>query len=348
MSSVSIYLIGTIISFIIHFLCFIPFINFLYKRKMQRATQETKDPFGTGTPIFDKLNAHKAGIPVGGGILIIALTSILFIIFMSWFLYTKQYISINYPSLITEILVLFFTFISFGFLGLYDDLSKIFLWKKSHYFGMRWRQKLIIELFLAAAISVSLFLNLKIDLIHIPFVGTFELSYWYIFFAMFVIVAFSNAVNITDGMDGLSTGVLLIALSGFWVISRSIIDVPTSIFISIWLGGILAFLYFNIYPARIMLGDTGALSFGATFAVIGLILGKSFALPVIGGIFVIEAASSGLQLLSKRMFHKKLFAVSPLHLYLQHRGWQEPKVVFRLWIIAMIFVLLGLAIAFAR
>jgi phospho-N-acetylmuramoyl-pentapeptide-transferase len=315
---------------------------------MQRATQETKDPFGTKTPIFDKLNAHKAGTPVGGGILIIIITSILFFLYMSWFLYTKKYISINYPSLFTEIVVLFFTFISFGFLGLYDDLSKIFLWKRTNIFGVRLRQKLMIELLLAALIAVSLFLNLKIDLIHIPFVGTYELSYWYIFFAIFVIVAFSNAVNITDGIDGLAGGVLLVALTGFWVISRSIIDVPTSIFISVWLGGIIAFLYFNIYPARIMLGDTGALSFGATFAVIGLILGKSFALPVIGGIFVIEATSSGLQLLSKRFLHRKLYEVSPFHLYLQNRGWCEPKVVFRMWIIAIVFVLLGLAIAFIK
>ncbi len=348
MNTISIFLFGTIISFLIHFVCFIPFIDFLYKRKMQRAVQETKDPFGTKTPIFDKLNAHKAGTPVGGGILIIIITSILFFLYMSWFLYTKKYISINYPSLITEIVVLFFTFISFGFLGLYDDLSKIFLWKRTNIFGVRLRQKLIIELFLAALIAVSLFLNLKIDLIHIPFVGTYELSYWYVFFAIFVIVAFSNAVNITDGIDGLAGGVLLIALTGFWVISRSIIDVPTSIFISVWLGGIIAFLYFNIYPARIMLGDTGALSFGATFAVIGLILGKSFALPVIGGIFVIEATSSGLQLLSKRFLHRKLYEVSPFHLYLQNRGWCEPKVVFRMWIIAIIFVLLGLAIAFMQ
>ena len=126
------------------------------------------------------------------------------------------------------------------------------------------------------------------------------------------------------------------------------LDFPTSIFISVWLGGIIAFLYFNIYPARIMLGDTGALSFGATFAVIGLILGKSFALPVIGGVFVIEATSSGLQLLSKRFLHRKLYEVSPFHLFLQNRGWCEPKVVFRLWIIAIVFVLLGLAIAFMR
>lgn len=348
MNATSLFLFGTLLSFVVHFLLFIPFINFLYRKKMQRAQQETVDPFGKTTPIFDKHNGIKAGVPVGGGILIILLSSLLFFVYLMWFWFTKRDISINYPSLITEIIVLFFTFVSFGFLGLYDDLSKIFFWKHKKFFGLRFRQKIIIELILATLVSIFLFLNLKIDLINIPFIGTFELSYWYIFFAAFVIVAFSNAVNITDGVDGLSTGTLLIALMGFWVIARSIIDVPTSIFISVWIGGIMAFLYFNIYPARIMLGDTGALSFGATFAVIGLILGKSFALPVIGGIFVLEAASSALQLLGKKFLHKKILAVSPFHLYLQHKGWPEPKVVFRLWIFAIIFVMLGLAIAFLR
>ncbi len=348
MNTTSLFLFGTVLSFAVHFVFFIPFINFLYRRKMQRATQHTIDPFGSTTPIFDKYHAHKAGTPVGGGILIIILTSILFAIFQIWFLSTDLYLSINYPSLITEVIVIFFTFVSFGLLGLYDDLCKIFLWKRNQFFGLRWRQKLIVELVLAALVALTLMWNLKIDLIHVPFVGTFELSFWYVFFAMFVIVAFSNAINITDGLDGLSGGVLLIALTGFWVISRSIIDVPTSIFISVWLGGIIAFLYFNIYPARILLGDTGALSFGATFAVIGLILGKTFALPVIGGIFVLEAASSAIQLASKHYRGKKLFAASPFHLYLQHRGWEEPKVVFRLWIIAILLVLTGLAIAFVK
>lgn len=348
MNVTSIFLFGTVISFLVHFLCFIPFINYLYARKMQRADQCTKDPFGSTTPIFDKHNCHKVGVPVGGGILIIALTSILFFLYLAYFMFTKRDISINYPSLITEMVLILFTFISFGFLGLYDDLSKIFMWKRDNFFGMRLRQKLIIEIVLAAAVAITLFLNLKIDLLHIPFVGTFELSYWYIFFAIFVIVAFSNAVNIADGLDGLSSGVLLIALLGFWTISRSIIDVPTSIFIAVWIGGLLAFLYFNVYPARIMLGDTGALSFGATFAVIGLILGKTFALPVIGGIFILEVASSGIQLLSKKFLKRKVFVVTPFHLYLQHRGWSEPKVVFRMWIIAMVFVILGLAIAFMQ
>jgi phospho-N-acetylmuramoyl-pentapeptide-transferase len=110
----------------------------------------------------------------------------------------------------------------------------------------------------------------------------------------------------------------------------------------------MAFLYFNIYPARLFLGDSGALSFGATLAVIGLILGKAFALIVIGGIFVIEISTSFIQLTGKKFFKKKVFPVAPFHLWLQLRGWEEPKIVMRLWLINILFSIFGLMIAFAK
>jgi phospho-N-acetylmuramoyl-pentapeptide-transferase len=140
----------------------------------------------------------------------------------------------------------------------------------------------------------------------------------------------------------------MFALASFWVVARSIIDVPTSLFIAVWLGGLVAFLYFNIYPARIFLGDTGALSFGATFAVVGLILGKTFSLPIVGGVFVVEILSSLLQLMSKKYRKKKLFPVAPVHLWLQMKGWEEPKIVMRLWIFSILFALIGLMIAFMK
>ena len=167
-------------------------------------------------------------------------------------------------------------------------------------------------------------------------------------FATFVIVAFANAVNITDGLDGLASGVLMIALAGFWAIAQTFLDVPTAVFIAVWLGGLLAFLYFNIYPARIILGDTGALSFGASFAVVGLVLGKSFALPIIGGVFVVEIASSLIQLVGKKYLKRKIFPVAPLHLLLQLKGWEEPKIVMRAWLISIIFTIVGLMIAFMK
>jgi phospho-N-acetylmuramoyl-pentapeptide-transferase len=167
-------------------------------------------------------------------------------------------------------------------------------------------------------------------------------------FSTFIIVAFSNAVNVTDGLDGLAPGVLLIALSGFWIISSSILDVPTSLFIAVWLGGLIAFLYFNIWPARLYMGDAGALSFGATFAVVGLILGKAFTLSIIGGIFVAEITSSLIQLIGKRFLGRKIFTVAPLHLLLQYKGWEEPKIVMRFWVISLLCVLAGLMLSFMK
>jgi len=260
----------------------------------------------------------------------------------------KKNILSNYPSAWSEIIIILTAFLSFGILGFLDDFKKIFSWKSSNFFGLRFRHKFIIELILSLIISFMLFNNLKIDIIYIPFFGVFEIGYFYILFSTFVIMSFANAVNITDGLDGLASGILLFTLVGFWVISRSILDVPTSLFIAAWLGGLLAFLYFNIFPARLFLGDTGSLSFGATFAVIGLILGKAFALPIIGGVFVIEIASSAIQIIGKKYFHKKLLPVAPFHLYLQNKGWEEPKIVMRLWLVSIIFVIFGLMIAFMK
>ena len=344
----SLYLGIVLFSFFVHFLVFFPFIDFLYNLKFQRQDQTTKDPFDKPTPIFDKFNRAKKGTPVGGGILIVLLTSLMYLLFIIFFLFKlpAEKLSTNYPSLFSEMVIIITTFILFFLLGLYDDLNKIFFWKKRRFFGLRLRHKLILELIFAGIVSIMIFFLLRIDFIHIPFYGALHLGYGFIPFAMFVIVAFCNAMNITDGIDGLSSGVLMIALSAFWVISTSVFDIPTLLFIAVFMGGLIAFLYFNIYPARIFLGDSGALSFGATFAVIGLILGKALAMPIISGVMVIEIATSLLQLIWKRFFGRKLFPVAPLHLYLQYRGWPEPKVTMRLWVLSILFAILGLSIAF--
>jgi phospho-N-acetylmuramoyl-pentapeptide-transferase len=344
----AIYLLTLFTSFIFNFLLIIPFINLLYKLKLQRAHQTTKDVFNKRTLIFDRFNKKKAGTPVGGGILLIPTTIFMFILFYLLFFVLDRKIISNYQSIFTEIKILLFTFVSFAFLGLCDDLEKIFFWKNNFSFGLRFRYKLIIELILALIISFWLYNELKVDIVNVPFFGVYKISILYILFSTFVIIAFTNAVNITDGLDGLASGILMIALFGFWVVSRAILDTPLLIFISVWLGGLIAFLYFNIYPARIFLGDTGSLSFGATFAVIGLLLGKNFALPIIGAFFVIEIFTSLIQLLSKKFFYKKIFPVAPFHLWLQLRGWKEPKIVMRAWIISVMFTVFGLMVAFMK
>lgn len=344
----SVYFLAILVSFIVNSLLIIPFINFLYKMRFQRVAQRTKDVFNKSTPVFDKYHEHKAGTPVGGGILTVIATVLIFSIFIFFFTIFNRPIISNFPSIVSEVKIILFAFISFAFLGLYDDLNKIFFWRNNEFFGLRIRHKLLLEVILAFITSWWLFHDLRIDIIHIPFLGVYELSYLYIIFSTFVIVAFANAVNIADGLDGLASGVLMISLVGFWVIAGSIIDVPTILFIMVWLGGLIAFLYFNVYPARIMLGDAGSLSFGATFAVIGLILGKPFALVIIGGIFILEIVSSLIQLVGKRFLNRKILPVAPFHLWLQLRGWEEPKIVMRLWLVSIVFVAVGLMFAFLQ
>lgn len=339
------FLLGLLLfSWFITAFSYIPFIRLLYRWRFQRLRQHTRDAFNKRTPIFDQYHQHKAGTPVGGGLLIIIITTILFPLSLLLMRYFWVPITSVYPFA-SEVKILLFTFISFGILGLIDDVNKTFTWVKTDFIGLRLRHKLAIEIILAAIISYWLVSELHIGIFHIPFIGVIHLSWLFIPFATLIIIAFANAFNITDGLDGLATGVLMICLAAFWIISASILDTPLSVFIALWIGGLLAFLYFNIYPARIFLGDVGALSFGATLAVVGLILGKAPALVVIGGVFVIEVTSSLIQLLGKQFLGRKILPVAPIHLWLQHRGWPEPKIVMRFWIISVIFAIFGLWLA---
>jgi phospho-N-acetylmuramoyl-pentapeptide-transferase len=333
-----------IVSFIANALTIVPFINLLYRLRLQRLDQKTKDAFDKPTPIFDKFNKKKKGVPIGGGLLIIINTTVLFLLSFPVLYYFWIPITSIYNNRAVEIKVLLFSFIGFGLIGLYDDLKKVFL--TEDFFGLRMRHKLILEIILSVIIGFWLYHDVQIGIINIPFLGVHDIGVWFIFFAVFVITAFANAFNITDGLDGLATGILMIALVTFWVISHAILDTPLSLFIATWLGGLIAFLYFNIYPARIFLGDVGSLSFGATFAVIGLLLGKTFSLLLIGGVFVIEITSSLFQLMSKKYRGKKLFKVAPLHLWLEERGWHETTIVFRAWLASIMFALVGLWLAF--
>lgn len=333
-----------LLSFIVTSILVVPFINLLYSLKFQRAKQVTRDVFGKLTPIFDTFHKEKAGVPVGGGLLVIAVVSTLFAVLLPLLARFGVEITSNHRSVAAEINVIFFTFLSFGILGLYDDIKKFFRFS-SGFFGLRMKHKLFLQLLLALIISLMIYLQLGISFVYIPFIGTFELGVMYIPFAVFTIVAFANAVNITDGLDGLASGVLMISLFGLWYLSSSILDVPTSLFIALLIGSLISFLYFNVFPARIFMGDVGSLAFGATLAVIGLLLGKVIALIVIGAIFVIEIASSLAQLLSKKFLKKRLFPAAPIHLTLQRHGWHEPKIVQRAWLVQIMLTIFGVWLA---
>ncbi len=333
-------------SFILTSILIVPFINMLYTLKFQRKEQEgTTDVFGKKAKIFNYFHRIKAGTPIGGGLLIIFVVALLFALIMPLLDIMGIHFSSVYACPQSEINVIFFTFLSFSVLGLYDDIKKFFGFKEAGFFGLRMKYKLLLQVVLATIAALMLYLNLGISFINIPFIGTFELGWLYVPLAAFVIVAFTNAVNITDGLDGLASGILMISLFGLWILSASILDLTLSVFIALWIGSLISFLYFNVYPARIMMGDVGALSFGATLAVVGLLLGKIPALLVIGFIFVFEAASSLIQILARKFGKRKVFPAAPFHLTLQALGWEEPKIVQRAWLVQIILTLFGVWLA---
>lgn len=334
-----------LLSFVVISILLVPYINLLYRIKFIRQKQKTRDIFEALTPIFDRLHSHKIGTPVGGGALIILVVTALYLIIANLMPHLGTTITSVYP-LDKEIKIILFTFLTFGALGAYDDIRKTFNFRKQDFWGVRFRYKFVAQWLLALIVAAFLYFDLKIDIVNIRFLDTFDLGIFYIPFAAFTIVSFTNAVNISDGLDGLASGLLLICISAFLVISSSILDTTLSIFLGLWIGSLIAFLYFNIWPARIMLGDVGALSFGATLAVCGLLLGKPIALGIIGGMFVIEVASSLVQILSKKIRKKKIFEVAPIHLWVQHKGWEEPKIVFRFWLAQLMFAIFGLWLAF--
>lgn len=333
-----------IFSFIITSLLVVPFINLLYKIKLQRLEEKPKDEKAVGENLFYKLHHTKIGTPVGGGFLIVLVVCLLYALLFPLLSFLGVYITSVHP-IKSEINIIFFTFISFGLLGLFDDLMKSFGLAKEGVFGLRMRHKFIIQWILAFIISFMLYQNLNINFVYVPFFGIIPLGPIFIPFAAFIIVGFANSFNITDGLDGLAGGLLLIYLFTFWIISQTIMDTVLSVFLPLWIGALMAFLYFNVYPARIWMGDVGALAFGATLAVVGLLIGKIVAVFVIGAIFIFEGGSSFIQLISKKYFGRKVFPIAPFHLTLQSIGWEEPKIVMRAWLAGLMLAIFGLWLA---
>jgi phospho-N-acetylmuramoyl-pentapeptide-transferase len=333
-------------SFIITAIFVVPFIDLLYKLRLTRRKEAPKKG---KVPLFDRLHDIKAGTPIGGGVLIIIVVTAIFSSIFPLASHMGIYIrsSFNFRA---ELFVIFFTFLSFGILGLSDDLVKMFgktrpgvlgLWV-----GISRRSKFIMQWILGLFIGWVLYKYLGIHILHIPLVDVvFDLGFWYVPFSAFVIVAFSNAFNITDGLDGLSVGLLAICLMAFGAIAASSLDTPLSVFIALWIGSLFAFLYFNVWPARIFLGDAGALSFGATLALVGLLTGSIVALMVIGGIFIIEIASSAIQIFGWRVLNRPIFPLAPIHHTFLAKGWEEPKIVMRAWLAGIILAIFGLWLA---
>src|SRR3989338_3890655 len=297
-----------LLSFAVTSVCMVPFIDLLYslKKRFEKAALDVKD---SETPIHDKLMKTDAAIPSGGGVLIII---ILIILSLGYWLFSPSVDKISLK-------ILLFTLISFGLLGLVDDVKLLLTKRSGKFVGLGRGKMFTVQLLLSLAISGMLYFTGGLNNLYISGLGNFIIDSLYIPLAAFVIISFANAYNISDGLDGLSTGLLLICL--------------------------FSFLYFNIWPARIFLGDAGAFAFGATLAVVGLLTGKILALALIGGMFVIIVLSSLIQIMSKKILQKKLLPIAPIHMYFKYMGWEEPKIVVRFWLAQGLFAIFGLWIA---
>jgi phospho-N-acetylmuramoyl-pentapeptide-transferase len=249
-----------------------------------------------------------------------------------------------------------------GALGFADDYLKV---TKKNSAGISGRAKLVLQIFVAAVATAvflsSPLLEVQARSLYMPFfkVPVIENMGWFtlVFFAL-VIVGASNAVILTDGLDGLATGctitvaltyALLAYAAGNYRIAEYL-QVPfypftaeLAVVCAALVGAGLGFLWFNCHPARVFMGDTGALAIGGLVAVVAICCKQELLLAVVGGVFVLEAASVILQVLSFKMTGKRIFAMSPLHHHFELTGWKENTVIVRFWILSIIFALLGLA-----
>lgn len=213
--------------------------------------------------------------------------------------------------------------------------------------GMRSSVKFIMITALALGLGWFFLAKLGYSSIHVPFYGVLEIGWLIVPLFAFGVVATGNAVNISDGLDGLAGGLLSISFTAFGVIALLQGQFYLAGFCFTVVGALLSYLWFNIYPARFFMGDVGSFAFGVSLGVVAMLTNTLFLLPIIGLIFVVEAGSSLIQIFSKRVFHRRIFTSAPLHHHLEAAGWPETKVTMRFWVIGAVVALIGVYLALA-
>lgn len=317
-----------------------PFLtHFLYKYKLGKQIRTAE-----AAPVFSQMHAKKSGTPTMGGILVWA--SVLFLS-LSFFILATIFPETVFGKL--NFLTRAETYLPLGLLtlaaliGLIDDLFGIFkIGPRGGGLNMKHR----LALYTVAASIGAWWFSFKLgwDMLHIPFLGDFNVGFWYIPIFIFIIVATSFSVNETDGLDGLAGGVLAVAFASYVIITAMEGKTDLAVFCSVIIGALLAFLWFNVYPARFFMGDTGAMSLGVTLGVIAMITNTAFLLPFFGFILMIESLSVIIQSISKKIRGKKIWQSTPIHHHFEAIGWPETKVTMRFWIISGISCTVGLIV----
>ena len=322
-----------------------PFLSFLHRYRLGKQLRvEAVD--GGSASVFLTYHQKKAGTPTMGGILIwgsIVLTVLLSRLF--------SYFGTVDHSLLQrgQVYIPLAMLLGFGILGAIDDYFNINGMGKNR--GLNAMHKLLCLLAMSTLAACWFYFRLNYQSIHIPF-GTsiglmsseWQLGWLYIPVFLFVVIGTANAVNVTDGLDGLASGLLIIAFTAFGVTAYVSGLYVLAAFCGVTVGAIAAFLWHNVPPALFFMGDTGSLALGGTLAVMAFMINQVLILPIIGFVFVIEILSVILQLTSKKYFKRKIFISAPLHHHLEALDWGESKVTMRLWIVGIFFAFLGVLV----
>lgn len=285
----------------------------------------------------------KAGTPTMGGaiILLVVAGSVLL-----WG-------NLNNPY----IWLLLFVTVGMGLIGFMDDYSKVVRKKRG---GMRARTKFLYQVLVATAAALFIYFNGADTVVTIPFFkeASVDLKAFYIPFVVFVIVGASNAVNLTDGLDGLAIGPMTISAATYMLLAYlvghvkianylHVMYVPhageLTVFAGAMVGASLGFLWYNTYPAQVFMGDVGSLSLGGALGTLAVITKNEILLLLVGGVFVVEALSVIFQVGSFKLTGKRVFAMAPIHHHFELKGWAEPKIIVRFWIISIILALVAIS-----
>ncbi|HYC79513.1 MAG TPA: phospho-N-acetylmuramoyl-pentapeptide-transferase [Candidatus Binatia bacterium] len=320
-------------SFILAFALTPFWTHVLYKYRMSKQLRE-KAWDNTSAEVYLKLHEKKANTPTMGGILIWGTAAILTIVF-------------NLSRSQTWLPV--FILVVSGILGMIDDYMNIR--GISQVKGLNAKTKFLFQFVIAAAGAWWFVDKLEFNSLYLPIVSAFGYDpvliigpFLYAIIFILTVVFVSNAVNITDGLDGLAGGVLATSFGAYALISFLQGRFGLAVFCATILGALLAFLWFNIHPARFFMGDTGSLALGATLAVVAMLTDSLVVLPIIGFVFVAEGLSSLIQRFSKKYFGRKIFISAPVHHHFEALGWPETKVTMRFWVISAVCAVIGVTI----
>ncbi len=272
----------------------------------------------------------KEGTPTMGGLIFVIPTLIA----------TIALILTNKLALTSNLVIIMFVFISYAIIGFLDDFLSI---RKKNNEGLTTYQKLFLQL-IVALVFFYLYMDKggETSLISTTLGIDIEMGWFYGVFLLFVLIGASNAVNLTDGLDGLAGGLSAIAFIAFGLISLSVGFEEIGIFTFILVGSLMGFLIFNTHPAKVFMGDTGSLALGAVMAAVAILTHREITLLVVASVFVVETLSVIIQVAWMYLFHKKLFLMTPLHHHFEKLGWSESDIVKLFWVVGLILTMAGI------